>query len=148
MLIIKVIQTFTSDNAYEPLKKAILAVPLQSRSAIGSHWPTTPSLLGRPMPPLSPLTHEVRGDPVKCTFLLLRLGKMNYWLLLTNKKFVLWLSLQRDSKTNHSNYLIICTNTINAEKKAKKLEKTLNFWGICGIICSRNPKGIGYKSFY
>ena len=29
MLIIKVIQTFTSDNAYEPWKKAILAVPLQ-----------------------------------------------------------------------------------------------------------------------
>ena len=37
MLIIKVIQTFTSDNAYEPWKKAILAVPLQSRSAIEVH---------------------------------------------------------------------------------------------------------------
>ena len=33
--------------------------------------------------------HEVRGDPVTRTFLLLRLGKMNYCLLLTNKKFVL-----------------------------------------------------------
>ena len=36
MLIIREIKTFTSDNAYEPWKKAILAVPLQSRSAIGS----------------------------------------------------------------------------------------------------------------
>ena len=37
MLIIKVIQTFISDNAYEPWKKAILAVPLHSRSAIKVH---------------------------------------------------------------------------------------------------------------
>ena len=30
MLIIREIKTFISDNAYEPWKKAILAVPLQS----------------------------------------------------------------------------------------------------------------------
>ena len=35
-----------------------------SRSAIGSHWLLTLSTLRRPMPPLSPLTHEVRGDPI------------------------------------------------------------------------------------
>ena len=35
-----------------------------SRSAIGSQWPTTPSLLGRPMPPLPPLAHAARGGPV------------------------------------------------------------------------------------
>ena len=37
MLIIREIKTFISDNAYEPWKKAILAVPLQSRSAIEVH---------------------------------------------------------------------------------------------------------------
>ena len=36
-----------------------------------------------------PKNQQIFGGPVKCTFLLLRLGKMNYWLLLTNKKFVL-----------------------------------------------------------
>ena len=44
MLIIKAIPTFTSDNAYEPWKKAILAVPLQSRSAIEVHVVATSTL--------------------------------------------------------------------------------------------------------
>ena len=44
MLIIREIKTFTSDNAYEPLKKAILAVPLQSRSAIEVHVVATSTL--------------------------------------------------------------------------------------------------------
>ena len=44
MLIIKAIESFTSDNAYEPWKKAILAVPLQSRSAIEMHVFATSTL--------------------------------------------------------------------------------------------------------
>ena len=37
---------------------------LPSRSATRSHWPMTLSSLRRLVPPLSPLTHEVRGDPI------------------------------------------------------------------------------------
>ena len=44
MLIIKEIKTFISDNAYEPWKKAILAVPLHSRSAIEVHVFATSTL--------------------------------------------------------------------------------------------------------
>ena len=54
--------------------KNLFISPSRSRSAIRSHWPLTSSTLRRLMPPLSPLAHAARGDPMYSRYSFNRMG--------------------------------------------------------------------------